>query len=71
MTRPSLQYFRRLSAQAPRGLFWLFFTAPLFFSFGFSIFFYTPPTRLTGPADLPTTSSLKIRNSTAPTGSDV
>jgi hypothetical protein len=27
MTRPSLQYFRRLAAKAPRGQFWLFFTA--------------------------------------------
>ena len=33
-------YFRRLSAKAPRGQFWLFFTAALFFSFGFSIFFF-------------------------------
>ncbi len=40
MNRPSLQYFRRLAAKAPRGQFWLFFTASLFFSFGFSIFFF-------------------------------
>jgi MFS family permease len=40
MTRPSLQYFRRLSARVPRGQFWLFFTAALFFNFGFSIFFF-------------------------------
>jgi MFS family permease len=40
MIRPSLQYFRRLSAKAPRGPFWLFFIASLFFSFGFSIFFF-------------------------------
>ena len=40
MTRPSLQYFRRLAAKAPRGQFWLFFTAALFFNFGFSIFFF-------------------------------
>jgi MFS family permease len=40
MTRPSLQYFRRLPARAPRGQFWLFFTAALFFNFGFSIFFF-------------------------------
>jgi MFS family permease len=40
MTRRSLQYFRRLPAKAPRGQFWLFFTASLFFSFGFSIFFF-------------------------------
>ena len=40
MIRPSLQYFRQLSAKAPRGQFWLFFTASLFFSFGFSIFFF-------------------------------
>jgi MFS family permease len=40
MTRPSLQYFRRLLANAPRGQFWLFFTAALFFNLGFSIFFF-------------------------------
>jgi MFS family permease len=40
MTRPSLQYFRRLPARAPRGQFWLFFTSALFFNFGFSIFFF-------------------------------
>ncbi len=40
MIRPSLQYFRQLSAKAPRGRFWLFFIASLFFSFGFSIFFF-------------------------------
>jgi len=40
MTRPSLRYFRRLSAKAPRGQFWLFFTGALFFNFGFSIFFF-------------------------------
>jgi hypothetical protein len=40
MTRPPLQYFRRLLARAPRGQFWLFFTAALFFNFGFSIFFF-------------------------------
>jgi MFS family permease len=36
----SLGYFRRLAAKAPRGQFWLFFTASLFFSFGFSIYFF-------------------------------
>jgi MFS family permease len=38
--RPVLHYFRRCRAQAPRGQFWLFFIAALFFSFGFSIFFF-------------------------------
>jgi Major Facilitator Superfamily len=36
----ALRYFRRLSAKAPRGQFWLFFIAALFFNFGFSIFFF-------------------------------
>jgi MFS family permease len=40
MNQPSLAYFRRLAAKAPRGQFWLFFTASLFFSFGFSIYFF-------------------------------
>jgi MFS-type transporter involved in bile tolerance (Atg22 family) len=40
MIRPSLQYLRQLLARAPRGQFWLFFTAALFFNFGFSIFFF-------------------------------
>jgi MFS family permease len=40
MTPLPLQYFRRLLAGAPRGQFWLFFTAALFFNFGFSIFFF-------------------------------
>jgi MFS family permease len=40
MTRPALQYFRRLAATAPRGQFWLFFTAALFFNLGFSTFFF-------------------------------
>ncbi len=40
MTRPSLQDFRRLAAKAPRGQFWLFFTAALCFNLGFSIFFF-------------------------------
>jgi len=40
MTLPSLQYFRWLAAKAPRGQFWLFFTAALFFNLGFSIFFF-------------------------------
>ncbi len=40
MNRPPLQYLRRLAAKAPRGQFWLFFTASLFFSFGFSIYFF-------------------------------
>lgn len=40
MTRPSLQYFHRWAAKAPRGQFWLFFTAALFFNLGFSIFFF-------------------------------
>src|ERR1700722_360405 len=40
MTRLSLQYFRRLSARAPRGQVWVFFSAALFFNFGFSIFFF-------------------------------
>jgi MFS family permease len=30
----------RFLAKAPRGQFWLFYTASLFFSFGFSIFFF-------------------------------
>jgi MFS family permease len=38
--QPALQYFRHLSARAPRGQFWLFFLAALFFSFGFSVFFF-------------------------------
>jgi MFS family permease len=40
VTQPLLSYFRRWSATAPRGQFWLFYTASLFFSFGFSIFFF-------------------------------
>jgi MFS family permease len=40
MTRLSFEYLRRLSAKAPRGQFWLFFSASVFFSFGFSIFFF-------------------------------
>jgi len=40
MTRLSLPYFHRLLAKAPRGQFWLFFVAALFFNFGFSIFFF-------------------------------
>src|ERR1700741_135365 len=40
MTRPFLQRFRRLAAKAPRGQFWLFFSAAGFFNFGFSIFFF-------------------------------
>lgn len=32
--------YRRWLAKAPRGTFWVFFTASLFFSFGFSIFFF-------------------------------
>ncbi len=40
MSRASLPHFRRLLARAPRGQFWLFFTAALFFNFGFSIFFF-------------------------------
>ena len=40
MNRPPLQHLRRLAAKAPRGQFWLFFTASLFFSFGFSIYFF-------------------------------
>ena len=40
MTQPLLRYLRRWSATAPRGQFWLFYTASLFFSFGFSIFFF-------------------------------
>jgi MFS family permease len=31
---------RKWLANAPRGQFWLFFTASLFFSFGFSVFFF-------------------------------
>ena len=40
MNQPSLGYFRRLAANAPQGQFWLFFSASVFFSFGFSIFFF-------------------------------
>jgi MFS family permease len=40
MIRPSLDYLRQLLARAPRGQFWLFFSAALFFNFGFSIFFF-------------------------------
>ena len=40
MTQPLLRYLHRWSATAPRGQFWLFYTASLFFSFGFSIFFF-------------------------------
>ena len=40
MNRPSPRYFRRLAEKAPQGQFWLFFAASLFFSFGFSIFFF-------------------------------
>ena len=40
MTRPTLRYFRQVTAKAPRGQFWLFFTAALFFNLGFSIFFF-------------------------------
>jgi MFS family permease len=40
MTGPFLQHLRRWFADAPRGQFWLFFAASLFFSFGFSVFFF-------------------------------
>ena len=36
----SLVAARRWLAKAPRGKFWFFFTASIFFSFGFSIFFF-------------------------------
>jgi hypothetical protein len=40
MTRLSFEYVRGLAARAPRGQFWHFFSASVFFSFGFSIFFF-------------------------------
>jgi MFS family permease len=40
MIRFLFEYARRLSARAPRGEYWLFFSASVFFSFGFSIFFF-------------------------------
>jgi MFS family permease len=36
----SLTVARRWLAKAPRGKFWFFFSASIFFSFGFSIFFF-------------------------------
>ena len=40
MTWNFFEWTRRLSARAPRGQYWLFFSASVFFSFGFSIFFF-------------------------------
>jgi hypothetical protein len=40
MTRLFVEYVRGLAARAPRGQFWHFFSASVFFSFGFSIFFF-------------------------------
>src|SRR3984957_18564646 len=40
MTWNFFEWTRRSSAKAPRGQYWLFFSASVFFSFGFSIFFF-------------------------------
>jgi Major Facilitator Superfamily len=40
MTWNFFEWARRLCARAPRGQFWFFFSASVFFSFGFSIFFF-------------------------------
>jgi MFS family permease len=40
VTQRFLRHLRQWSATAPRGQFWLFYTGSLFFSFGFSIFFF-------------------------------